>query len=211
MTLNLTNIKTEIVNFLRNSDIFTVGVRGVTTRTDTGTFDADETYTLANAPTTVKNIRSVTRGTLLVYGQDYTVNFSTGMITFTTAQTGAYTIIYDNGSDKIHPDFPRDDLTIDSYPRIGFDIMNVNTVPLGIGGSQFISNIDFTVVVYEDNGDTIEVYIQAVKDAMRGNAKSFYYVNFVKPTITGPLIPSPDKKNEIMQRNTDFQAMFQEE
>ena len=211
MTLNLTNIKTEIVNFLRNSDIFSVGTRGVTTRTDTGTFDSDSTYTLANAPTTVKNVRSVTRGSLLVYGEDYTVNFSTGVISFTSAQTGAYTIIYDNGSDKIYPDFPRDDLTISSYPRMAIDIQSVDTDALGIGGDTFISNINFTVVVYANTVGGIDGYIQAIKDAMRGNAKLFYYVNFVKPTITGPVINSPDMRNEIMQRNTDFQGMFQEE
>ena len=211
MTLNLTNIKTEIVNFLRNSDIFSVGTRGVTTRTDTGTFDSDSTYTLANAPTTVKNVRSVTRGSLLVYGEDYTVNFSTGVISFTSAQTGAYTIIYDNGSDKIYPDFPRDDLTISSYPRMAVDIQSVDTDALGIGGDTFISNINFTVVVYANTVGDIDGYIQAIKDAMRGNAKLFYYVNFVKPTITGPVINSPDMRNEIMQRNTDFQGMFQEE
>ena len=211
MTLNLTNIKTEIVNFLRNSDIFSVGTRGVTTRTDTGTFDSDSTHTLANAPTTVKNVRSVTRGSLLVYGEDYTVNFSTGVISFTSAQTGAYTIIYDNGSDKIYPDFPRDDLTISSYPRMAIDIQSVDTDALGIGGDTFISNINFTVVVYANTVWGIDGYIQAIKDAMRGNAKLFYYVNFVKPTITGPVINSPDMRNEIMQRNTDFQGMFQEE
>ncbi len=211
MSLNLTNVKQEVTQFLRNSDIFTVGVRGVTTQTDTGTFAGDSTHTLETNPTTAKNIRSVTRGALLVYGQDYTVNFVTGVITFTSAQTGSFTIIYDTGPDAIFPDFPRDDLDISSYPRIAVDITNVVTDAFGVGGDQFISNINFTVVVYEDNVDTIEVYIQAIKDAMRGNAKLFFYVNFVKPTITGPLIISPDRSNEIMQRNTDFQAMFQEE
>ena len=210
MTVNINNIKQEQVVFLRNSDILTTTQRGVTTSTDTGTFDDDSSHTLAVNPTTAKNVRSITvSAAALELKNDYTVNYSTGVITFIAAQTGDYTIIYDQGSDAIYPDFPRDDLGIDSYPRIAFDIMTVNTDAFGIGGSQFISDIIFTVVVYADNVDDIETYIQAIKDAIRANAKLFFYVNFVKPTVTGPLINSPDRKNEIMQRNTDFQGMFQ--
>ena len=206
--MNIQNIKDEQIQFLRNSDVFSTTIRGVTTRTDTGTFDADETHTLANAPTTVKNVRSVTRGTLLVYGTDYTVNFLTGVITFTVAQTGAYTIIYDNGSDKIHPDFPRDDLTINSYPRIAMDIINAPIDAFGIGGSQFISNVTLTIVVYNDNSNDLDGYIQTIKDLYVNNAKNFYYLNFVKPTLIGPTINSPDKRNEIMQKNIDLNGMF---
>ncbi len=217
MTLNLQNIKQEQIVFLRNQDILTITQRGVTTATVTGTFDADSSY-LINV-SNGKNIRSITvGGSPLAFGTDYTVNYNYDdsgttkiKITFTSAQTGGYSIPYDYGTDKIYPDFPRDDLTIDSYPRIAMDIMTVSTDAFGIGGSQFISNITFTVVVYADDTDDIDGYIQAIKDAIRGNAKLFYYVNFVKPTITGPLINSPDRSDEIMQRNTDFQALFQEE
>lgn len=217
MTLNLTNIKNEIVVFLRNQDILTITQRGITTGSDTGTFDADSTHLIAVS--NGKNIRSITvGGSPLAFGTDYTVNYNFDdsgtikiKISFTSAQTGDYVISYDYGTDSIYPDFPRDDLGIDSYPRIAVDIMTVSTDALGIGGSTFISDITFTVVVYANNVDDIDGYIQAIKDAMRGNAKLFYYVNFIKPTITGPLINSPDRSNEIMQRNTDFIAMFQEE
>lgn len=207
--MNIQNIKNEQVQFLRNQDVFTVGVRGVTTRTDTGTFAGDSTYTLANAPTTVKNVRSVTRGTLLVYGTDYTVNFLTGVISFTSAQTGSYTIIYDNGSDKIYPDFPRDDLTISSFPRIALDLLNVGMDNFGIGGSQFISNVAFTVVVYDDSTNDIDGYIQTIKDLYVNNAASFFYLKFIKPTLIGPTINSPDKGDEIMQKNLDLLGQFE--
>ena len=217
MTLNLTNIKQEQIVFLRNQDIFTITQRGVTTATDTGTFDADSTHLISVS--NGKNVRSITvAGSPITFGTDYTVDYNYDdsgttkiKINFTSAQTGAYSIPYDFGTDSIYPDFPRDDLSIDSYPRIAMDIMTVSTDAFGIGGSQFISNITFTVVVYADDTDDIDGYIQAIKYAIRGNAKLFYYVNFVKPTITGPLINSPDRSNEIMQRNTDFQGMFQTE
>ncbi len=207
--MNIQNIKTEQVQFLRNQDIFSIATRGVTTQTDTGTFAGDSTYTLATDPTLVKNVRSVTRGTLLVYGTDYTVNLLTGVITFTSAQTGAYTIIYDTGPDKIHPDFPRDDLTINSYPRIAVDILNVPIDAFGIGGSKTISDVALTIVVYANKSRDLDGYIQTIKDLYVSNMKSFFYLKFVKPTSLGPTIDSADKKQEIMQKNIDILGMFE--
>ncbi len=213
MTLNLQNIKQEQIVFLRNQNILTTTQRGVTTANATGTLSGTRVITISR--TNVKNVRSITVAAVTKnLGTDYTVNYNHAsgcVITFVANQTGDYVVSHDYGTDKIFPDFPRDDLTIDSYPRIAIDIMTVSTDAFGIGGSQFISDIVFTVVVYANNADDIDGYVQAIKDAIRGNAKLFYYVNFVKPTITGPLINSPDRSNEIMQRNTDFQAMFQGE
>lgn len=201
-------IKQEQVNFLRNQDILSIAIRGVTTQTDTGTFSGDSTYTLATDPTICKNVRSVTRGSLLVYGEDYTVNFLTGVITFTASQTGSYTIIYDTGTDRIYPDFPRDDLTINSYPRIAMDVINASIDAFGIGGSSFISNVAITIVVYDDNSDDLDSYINTIKELYVSNSKNFFYLKFIKPTLIGPTINSPDKKDEIMQKNIDILGMF---
>lgn len=210
MTLNLTNIKTELLNFLRNADVLTITQRGVTTSTDTGTFDADETHTLGTNPTLVKNVRSVTRGTLLVYGQDYTVNFVTGVISFTTAQTGSYTIIYDQGStDSIYPDFPRDGLAISDYPRIAVDFSGIPTDAFGIGGTDLISSPRIVIVIYADSVEEIDGYTQTIKDDMKTNSKLFYYFRYTKLTFIGPIIESPERSAEILHRNMDYEIMFQ--
>lgn len=210
MTLNLTNIKTELINFIRNADVLSTTQRGVTTSTDTGTFDAAETHTLETNPTLVKNVRSVTRGTLLVYGQDYTVNFVTGVISFTTAQTGSYTIIYDQGSrDSIYPDFPRDDLDISSYPRIAADFSGIPADALGIGGTDLISSPRIAIVIYSDSVTDIDTYTQTIKDDMKTNSKLFYYFRYTKLTFISPIIESPDRSAEIMHRNLDYEIMFQ--
>lgn len=60
-----TNVITELVYFLRNSDILTITERGVATETDTGTFASDSTH-LIDEPN-IKNIRSITVGTLQEY------------------------------------------------------------------------------------------------------------------------------------------------
>ena len=207
--MNIQLIKLEQSQFLRNNDVFSVGTRGVTTYSDTGTFSAAASHTVANNPTTLKNVRSlVVGGTTLVYGSEYTIAFNTGVITFVAAQTGVYTISYDSGADKIFPDFPRDDLTISSFPRIAIDIMSAPIDAFGIGGDTFISNVAITIVAYANNSDDLDSYINTIKDLYVANSKNFYYLKFVKPTLIGPTINSPDKKDEIMQKNIDILGMF---
>jgi len=210
--MDIPKIKQEQLVFLRNNDVFSVTERGVTTTTKTGTLTASDTITIA--ATKVKNIRSITVATTSKYiGTDYTVVYpkkgvTDCVITFGADQTGDYVVTYDYGTDKIHPDFPRDDLTINSYPRIAIDIINAPMEPLGIGGDSFISNIAITIVAYANNSDDLDTYIQTIKDLYVANSKNFYYMKFVKPTLIGPTINSADKKDEIMQKNIDILGMF---
>ncbi len=48
-------IKQELVVFLRNQDVFSTTVRGVTTSQDTGTFSSNSTHTLTTNPTKTNN------------------------------------------------------------------------------------------------------------------------------------------------------------
>ncbi len=209
--MNIQNIKQEQVVFLRNQDIFSISERDVATTTATGTLSGTKIITISR--TNVRNIRSITVAAVTkVLGTDWTANYTHAngcVITFGSNQTGDYIVTYDYGTDKIFPDFPRGDLTIDSYPRIAVDILNVSIDAHGIGGSQFISNIAFTVVAYDDNSDDLDGYIQTIKDAYVTNAKLFYYLKFIKPTLIGPTINSLDKKDEIMQKNIDLLGMFE--
>jgi len=207
--MDIPKIKQEQLIFLRNNDVFSITERGVTTTTQEDTLAASDTITIVAA---VKNIRSITVGGVAKYvGTDYTVDYkhSTGcVVTFGSNQTGAYVVTYDYGGDKIYPDFPRNDLTINSYPRIAVDVINAPIEPFGIGGDTFISNVAITIVVFSNNSDNLDSYVQTIKDLYVSNAKNFYYLNFVKPTLIGPTVNSPDKKDEIMQKNIDIMGMF---
>ena len=208
--MNIQNIKKEQVVFLRNQDVFTTTQRGVTTANATGTLSGTKVITISR--TNVKNIRTITVAAVSkVLGTDWTADYNHAngcVITFGSNQTGDYIVSHDYGSDKIYPDFPRDDLTINSYPRIALDILNVGIDAFGIGGSQFISNVAFTIVVYDDNSDDIDGYNQTIKDLYVSNASAFYYLKFIKPTLIGPTINSPDKVDEIMHKNIDLLGMF---
>lgn len=212
--IDVEEIKEELVVFLRNSDILTIAERGATTTTATGTF-AGETELLINR-TNVKNIRSVVVASVtLDFGEDYTVEYNYNdsgtykcKISFAAAQTGAYTITYDYGSDKIYPDYPRDDLTISSYPRIAVDILNSNTDAFGIGGNEYITDITISVTIFAHDTKKISELITNIRKEILESNKSFYYLRFIKPIGIGPLIEDPTAKQEIMRQNTDFLSMF---
>ena len=205
------DVLTELTQFLRNQDVLTVAVRGVTTTTETGTFASDSTHLIAD--TQIKNIRSITRGTLLALGTDYTydTDFDDSgtkktKITFTSAQTGAYTIIYDTGPDKIFPDFPKDNLSISSYPRIAVDLINMGSEDLGFGNQQVASSTDifFTVVVYANKTKTVNQTLDTIRDALLTAQRSFVNLSIITPTDSGPMINDDTTKNEIVHANMDY-------
>lgn len=209
--LNLTNILNEWLFFMRNSDIFSTSTRGVTTTAATGTFSGDSSLIISR--TNVKNIRSVVvASTTLTYGQDYTVdtefdNAGTNSckITFTSSQTGAYTITYDYGSDKIFPDYPRDDLSISSFPRIATDIISMDSQPLGYGNQTTadVTDVTLTALVYSEDQTVVNSTIQSIKEAVKNNENGFYYFKYVRFSLIGPMIDSGIKQ-EIVHRNVDF-------
>ena len=214
MVLSIIDIKKELVVFLRNQDIFTIAVRGVTTTTHSETLAGASTATIIR--TNVKNVRSITMdASPIVLGTDYTVAYGVGtdncVVTFVASQTGDLIITYDYGTDRIFSDFPRDDLTINSYPRIAIDVLNMPSDAFGIGGSDFISDITFSVIVYDDNSDDIDSYIDSVRTSFLATPSGFFYLRFIKPILMGPTISDPNKTHEIMQRNIDFTSMFNTE
>ena len=211
--LNQKNIVNEIVDFIRNSDVFSTTTRSVTTTTNTGTFSAALTHTIA--VTNIKNIRSIVVGeTTLTFGTDYTYDkdfLDTTIktkITFTSAQTGAYTITYDYGTDKIFPDFPKTELTISNFPRIAVDLIDIVSEPGGFG-NVMENKVNFTVVVYAANIDDIRDYISTIREKFGDAWTSFYYLTgVIRTTSTGPIIVSENKKDKIFQQNIDFEARF---
>ena len=201
----------ELVQFLRNQDVLTITVRGVTTTTENGTFASDSTHLIADSQ--IKNIRSITRGTLLVLGTDYTydTDFDDSgtkktKITFTSAQTGSYTIIYDTGPDKIFPDFPKDNLSISSYPRIAVDIINMGSEDLGFGNQKVASSTDifFTVVVYANKTKIVNQTLDLIRDAFLTSQNGFVNLSIITPTDSGPMINDNSTKNEIVHANMDY-------
>jgi len=209
--INLYQIREELTLFLRNADVFSTTQRGVTTTTATTSLSTATAWTLSTG--NIKNIRSISvAGTSMGYGTDYSPAFSASSttVTFTTAQSGASTATFDYGtSDKIWPDFPKNQLTITDFPRIAVDFIGVTTEPGGFGNVN-VNTLDFTVVVYDFKTKDLDTYLYRIRKAVTDYFTSFYSFNYVRPLRVGPIVKSPYEKgkDKVLQQNIDFRASF---
>jgi hypothetical protein len=217
-TLSVMNIRNELAHFLRNSDVLSVAVRGVTTiSSETFVATSGQTvFSLAHYP--VRNVRSLTvNGVAKYYVRDYTVDFSSGVVTLNTGASLGVSVIfsYDYGSsDKIFPDFPRDDLTLVSFPRIGVELTSMTTEPIGLGGANHLSTLLFTVIVAVPvNKDVdvaggfgglsdLEATMTLIRTAVSAGAKTFYSFPWISAQSMGPLLKGVNDK--VLQQTCDF-------
>lgn len=214
--LNNLKIKEEILNLIRNSDIFSTTIRGVTTTTNTFTATAGQTeFTLSNAG--VKNIRSlkINDVTKVLY-QDYDINIfgksktESQVVTLTTgADIGdVVKIQYDNSSDgdNIYPDYPDDNLTIKSFPRIYFQILSQAYTPRSLADNlqQVSSLFEFGVISFNESVDDYE---NQLYNLLYTNRKSLYYLNLLRSS--GRSAKEPYKKvggNWLFNKLSTFTA-----
>jgi len=206
--ISIKDIKFEQLNFLRNQDLISTTIRGVTTVTQE--FNGDNTtkqFTLTN--TTVKNVRDVSIGGVSsTFGTDYTIDWANAQINFIVAPasgTNNVDIQYDYGTtDRIYPDYPQSNVKISSFPRIAFDIIMGSSEEFELGAGSTRTNYTLSISVYDLDKDNTEDLIASIRQLYMQNKKTFYYVDFLKLTSLGPLIPSPFSTNKVFQRNQDL-------
>lgn len=213
---SIKNIKQEVLNFLRSSDLIAVATRGVTTATET--FNGDgSTATFTFSHTNVQNIRSVTVDSVSkTYGVDYIFNITgtSQTITFLTghipgAGTANISVSLDYGnSDRIFPDYPQTHAKVGDFPRIGFDIISGLTSEMAIGGQDNQSTYIISIVAYASSPEAAEDLVIATRAAMLAAKKSFYYSPFITPIAIGPTITAPFGQNKLFSRNVDFKVQF---
>lgn len=225
-TMNIQQMRDELCEFLRRSDVLSTTVRGVTRTTSTYTVGAggESTHTFTgNLPT--RDFYSITvDGTAKYYLRDYTMNWTTGVLTWNTPlilnQVVAYSIDWSSAStgDKIYPDLPRDDLSLTSFPRIGIELTSIATQPIGLGGSTHLSDLVFTIFVWVPaNKDSniaggfggltdLETTMASIRSAIRTNAKLFYTFPWIYPRGTAPITKGPNGK--VLQHSQDFFVRF---
>ena len=224
-TINIQQIRDELCQFLRLSDVLSTAVRGVTRTTSTYTVgvggEAAHTFT-GNIP--VRDFKSLTvDAAAKYYLRDYTMNWNTGVLTWNSALTNGQVVVYQidwSASDKIFPDFPRDDLTLGlSFPRVGLELVSISTVPLGLGGANHISDLMFTIqVVAPANKDTsvssgygglsdLEETMRLIRAVIRASAKSFYTFQWIYPLGLGPLFKGLPY-NKTISQGADYRIRF---
>jgi hypothetical protein len=202
--INIQDLKSELLWFLRNNNFLTIAQRGVETETIEDTLDEDVSYEIED--TKVKNIRSLkVNDEVLRLGYDYDLNTEeNAVVSFKTPKTGTLEITYDTGiGDKIWSDYPRDNLSISQYPRIGFDVVAINTTPLSLGAKDYINEILISIVIYAEKNREVESILNNIRTKLIQNAKNFYFNRFIQVTNIGRLIED-NEYNSIVHRSIDL-------
>lgn len=208
--VNVDTIKEEVVVFFRNnltdpssrdtigSDVYTAG-------------GASGNFTLSHKD--VKNITSLTvsgiaQTAYLDYTPDYKNNDPTLFPTATMASapvSGVQVIVnYKYGTGWIFPDYPRKDLTLSSYPRVGIDIISKRTEPLGIGGTAILSDYLMSMVAYADKASVVDSILAEAGSVLFLNMKNFQNFKFIYPVSLTALMKDPNREEKIVQRTQDF-------
>lgn len=224
-TINLNEVRNELCNLLRSSDVLSTTIRGVTRVSSNYTASASESSHTFTGYTPVKNIKTLTvDGVAKYYLRDYTMNWNTGVLSWNSNLTGGETVAYvlDYGSgDKIYPDYPRDDLTLTSFPRVGIEMTSISTTPLGLGGANHMSDMLWTVYVWVSaNKDTniasgfggqtdLETTMNLIRSAVRTNAKLLYTIPWIYPLNTSPILRG--QYDKVLQQSQDFRVRFRVE
>jgi len=214
--VDINEIEEELVVFLRNQDVMSISTRGVTTTTDSGSWSNTTSHLIA--VTNIKNIRSITvDATPLAFGTDYTVDYNfldttiKTKITLNSAQTGAYVITYDYGTDKIFPDWPRDEITIGNYPRMSVEVLNAPAVDDSLDGLHTKSEFNITVSVFADSKREVYDFLKSVREDFLNNKTGFYYIPYITIGGLGPMLSQPDRRGKIVMSTLQLKGMWKME
>lgn len=220
-SVNHLKIKEELLNLIRNSNVISKAIRGVTTQTDTfsGNNTATE-FTLTKSG--IKNIRSVSvGGTELTPLVDYTYTLvdnddTNKIISFTlTPATGTdnISIEYDYSStgDKIYDDYSM--YTIkneDKFPRIAFDIVSENTEDKALQGAIYQSNVLITFSVFGRGKNETEELLEDLTNYLISQKLSSNRLNYL--AIRGKSrmdVWLEGKTYKIFKKSVDFSAPYE--
>lgn len=212
--LDYENWKKEFTRLLRNGDVLTITERNVTTDTVTGTFSAASSLLINR--NNAKNVRSVVVASVtLTPGQDYTydLNYVDGAniklnIAFTSPQTGAYTIIYDYGEDRIFDDFADMPTDLDKYPRISWEDASWDSEDAAAGGATQRSDCLVTIVIYAKTSASLTSIVRKVRERILATKKTQYYAKYLVLKGMGPVLSSQRSRERVIQRNIDVSVYF---
>lgn len=217
--LNLSTVKRELLNVLRNLDVISKTTRNVTTTTDTFSGNGVQTaFDLTESG--VKNIREVLVDSVpLDFLQwDYTEAIVGGVaittIEFASAPasgTNNIDITYDYSSegDRIYPDFPKSVVSNSKFPRIGFDVISTTSQELALGGTALQSGLLISINCYGVGTKSVDDIMFTIRQYFINNKNSLKTINFITPESVGALLITEGTNGKIVQRNLDLIAPFE--
>ena len=219
MIINKRNIKREITNELRNADLISTGTRGVTTTTEefNGT-GAQTDFILTGTGTGtggIKNVRTVIVDSVAQeYGTDWDVSDDFSTVIFVVAPASGtdnvdITYDYSSSGDRIYPDNSQNKITNDSFPRIIFAMITLNTKSIALGGDNFQSSVFVNYHTYGNSSMDTEDLSDLVRDFILQKRRDWFYLNFLIPENENPLLPVEGTNNKKFQRDIDAIGEFE--
>lgn len=208
--VNKQKIKEEVLNFLRNEDIFTTIQRGVSTDSETIVATAGQTDFTLTTTNLISNIRSVTvNGDTKTVYVDYDINIikdktSTRTINFYSGLSlnDSVVITYDESSaekgDKIYPDMPDIKLIKSSYPRVNFEIEETTTEPINSNHSKYNKMLVLTFRIIAERWQIDDLSLD-IYEKIFDNRKSWQNNNLMRPSGESGNVPKEDKKDVFVK------------
>ena len=206
------DLKEEILVYLRNNLHSSDHKNRMTLGSEVGTADGTATYTMTSvsglSAVSGISVNSVVQTNFIDYIVDYknTTPRTSPSITFTSTPVSGQEVIiyYWTGTEWIYPDFPKNSLSMNSFPRIAFDVITQTREPFGIGGTVFKSDITFQMNAYSDKHYEVDEYLHKAGSVFMKNAKGFNSFEFVIPMGLGPSGKVPGRNEDIITQSQDF-------
>lgn len=208
---SIDTIKEEMIMFARKN-VTDPSSRG-SSATETFSGNGSNTqFTVAN--TNLKHITTVTISSVAkTEYSDFTVEYfgsNKGRITFTTAPatgTNNISVTYKYGDTWIFPEFPKNPLTLSSYPRIAIDIIAGDSTPAALGTGNVKTEITFLAVAYSNNTREADLILNDLRTDLINNAKNFVNIPFVYPEQIQNMGSEQGKDAKVVARSMIIKAI----
>lgn len=213
MTLvNIQDVEDELVVTLRNGNVLSALERGVVNASGGQTANGTNmVFFLGLTGSPLRNVRGVwVSGTgNLKFGTDYSVNYYTGSISFTTAPpsgaSGIWRADYDYGpNEKIYGDYPRLDLNLASYPRVSCCFSRYSSMPLGIGAQTLVSEGIVDVGAFTQTTSGLDDILSKSRNQFAISGTKLYYIGYMHPANTSAVGVEPGRHQKIVIREQSF-------
>lgn len=217
--LDIVSLKDEVNNYIRY--VFQSLDPDSRVTEATQTFSGDDAtvkFTLTNGATlSYVAWDSVTIGGVKQdFGSGWTIHWrgaDIGKVEFTTSPvTGTDNISITYGytgsnNNMVYPDYPRNDLGLSQYPRVGF-LIRINPSTAGLAGANnpIRNNILISLKVVDLDTYQIDYLTSQFLEQIKKDAKQFYNFDYIEPSGIGPYDISEDPVRNVAAKITDFEA-----
>lgn len=209
-SVDFKEIRRELCIFLRNnitdpSSRITEASQSFSGNGSTKTFTITQTGVVSVKSITVTSVSKA-------FGTDYSVSYGneggTTTITFVDAPiagTNNIVVTYRYGKNWIYPDFPKQNLSTDSFPRVAITFTNGTIRPLGIGISGTMSKLLLSVSFFDKSDSEVSSLVESAKTAILANFNNFYYFKTIYPVALSPFITFKDGNTQILYQTMDLE------